>query len=638
MNNKLNVLPPGTELLNGKRKYRVEEVLGTGGFGITYKVSSVVMVDHVPVNTFFAMKEYFLDACYRGNDHTTMLFSSTLAADIEQSLGDFMTEARRLYSFADKSEHIVKVNEVFRENGTAYYIMEYLEGGNLHEYVQKKGVLSEKEALSFLTPIAQAVELLHKNRILHLDIKPENIMLKNDHLSGQSHPVLIDFGLVKHFDAQGKPTTRLSAKGASDGYAPMEQYTTIDKFSPTLDVYALGATLYYLLKGENPPKAFYIPSSADLVQSLPTAVSEPTRRAIACAMERNLYERTPTVKKFLSDLSFVDTKPENNHPTGSATTVSLDHGNFLSRKKKWTVIFFIALFAIVGGILWGICDGSHQFKEDGADGGDTLSAMTPLDEILKRDEPGKSIFTVKGVSFTMIKVKGGTFTMGATDEQGNDMYENEKPVCAVTLSDYAIGETEVTQELWQAVMGRNPSNHKGDACLPVEMVSWEQCQVFIAKLDSLTGQQFKLPTEAQWEYAARGGSESLGCKYSGSNYIQKVAWYWQNSGDTCLSGTDTDWTSAVIKANHCQTHPVGSLSPNELGLYDMSGNVWEWCQDWYGSYSGGIQTNPTGASAGAKRVFRGGCWDYYARDCRVSRRAFEVPSFQHYGLGLRLAL
>ena len=226
-------------------------------------------------------------------------------------------------------------------------------------------------------------------------------------------------------------------------------------------------------------------------------------------------------------------------------------------------------------------------------------------------------FTANGVSFTMVYVQGGTFTMGATSEQDGDADDWEKPAHSVTLSSYYMGETEVTQELWQAVMGSNPSYFKGSN-LPVEQVSWEDCQTFVERLNSLTGQQFHLPTEAQWEYAARGGTKSRGYKYSGSHSIDYVGWYTDNSSS--------------------KTHPVKSKQPNELGLYDMSGNVWEWCSDWYGSYSGGSQTNPTGASSGIYRVSRGGSWNSSARDCRVSSRGRGTPSGRRYFLGLRLAL
>ena len=225
---------------------------------------------------------------------------------------------------------------------------------------------------------------------------------------------------------------------------------------------------------------------------------------------------------------------------------------------------------------------------------------------------------VNGVTFEMVYVPGGTFTMGATAEQGYEAWDEEKPTHSVTLSGYYIGKYEVTQAQWKAIMGNNPSRFKGDN-LPVECVSWYACQEFIRKLNQLTGKKFSLPTEAQWEYAARGG-KSGGTKYSGSNNIGNVAWYEDNSGD--------------------KTHPVGEKSPNDLGIYDMSGNVWEWCQDWYDSnyYENSPTSNPTGPDSGSFRVWRGGGWSYNARYCRVSFRNGYTPDYRVNYLGLRLCL
>lgn len=223
--------------------------------------------------------------------------------------------------------------------------------------------------------------------------------------------------------------------------------------------------------------------------------------------------------------------------------------------------------------------------------------------------------TVNGVSFKMIYVAGGTFMMGATQEQTN--YDNdETPAHQVTLSDYYIAETEVTQELWHAVMGSNPSNFTRSSRNPVEMVSWHDCQSFIQRLNQLTGLRFRLPTEAEWEYAARGGNKSKGYKYSGSNRIDDVAWYDGNSGGA--------------------THEVAKCYPNELGLYDMSGNVWEWCSDWYGSYSSAAQVDPSGAGTGSYRVLRGGSWSSYAQGCRVSFRGCDTPDYRNSSDGLRV--
>ena len=230
----------------------------------------------------------------------------------------------------------------------------------------------------------------------------------------------------------------------------------------------------------------------------------------------------------------------------------------------------------------------------------------------------KKSYTVNGVSFTMVDVEGGTFTMGATSEQSSDAESDEKPAHKVTLSNYSIGETEVTQALWQAVMGSNPSHFTGDKQRPVENVSWNECQTFIKKLNQLTGENFRLPTEAEWEYAARGGRSSKRYKYSGSNIIGDVAWYTSNSSS--------------------KTHAVKTKQPNELGIYDMSGNVYEWCSDWFGCYSSSAVTNPKGLSSGSNRVLRGGSWFNYARYCRVAYRNNNSPASRHYYYGLRLSL
>ena len=234
-------------------------------------------------------------------------------------------------------------------------------------------------------------------------------------------------------------------------------------------------------------------------------------------------------------------------------------------------------------------------------------------------------YTVKGVSFKMKYVQGGTFTMGSSDSD-EDAYDNEKPAHSVTLSSFGIGETEVTQELWAAVMGKtiteiideNSYSAKGIGDkYPMYYVSWDDCQTFISKLNELTGQTFRLPTEAEWEYAARGGNKSQSYKYSGSNAIGDVAWYGDNSNST--------------------THAVATKAPNELGIYDMTGNVWEWCQDWWGGYAGTAQTDPQGPDTGSRRVDRGGSWVSLAGFCRVAYRIRDYPDRSYYDLGLRLA-
>lgn len=240
-------------------------------------------------------------------------------------------------------------------------------------------------------------------------------------------------------------------------------------------------------------------------------------------------------------------------------------------------------------------------------------------------------FTINGVSFEMMKVEPGTFTMGLTPEMIQDpsfddgtsfttFYQGERPTHEVTLTDtYYIGRTEVTQALWKAVMGRNPSKYKGEN-RPVENVSWNDCQAFIAKLNSLTGRNFRLPTEAEWEFAARGGNNSKHFMFSGSNISDEVAWNFKE-----------------------ETQEVATKQPNELGIFDMSGNVWEWCSDIYEDYTEQPQINPTGASRGSYRVCRGGSFDgVYDPDelrSRPSYRGYWEPEWRNDGnQGFRLAL
>ena len=239
---------------------------------------------------------------------------------------------------------------------------------------------------------------------------------------------------------------------------------------------------------------------------------------------------------------------------------------------------------------------------------------------LLRREGEDRLVTVGSVTFTMIPVKGGTFQMGATKEQTGEARKDEKPVHTVTLDNFQIGETEVSQALWREVMGSNPSTYKGND-LPVTNVTWEDCQEFIKKLNERTGKQFRLPTEAEWEFAARGGTASKGYMFSGSDEVRSVAWHNRDSN----------------RDRHNGPYAIKSKDPNELGIYDMSGNVNEWCQDWFGDYTADPQTNPQGPATGKEHVYRGGSWWYYGMSCRVSRRNSGVKDVRGV-IGLRLAM
>ena len=595
-----DVLPVGSVLRSGKREYRVEAVLGKGGFGITYKVSAMEQVGQIPVRVEFAMKEFFMDGCLR--DASGKVSTAATKGEAADGLKDFISEARRLNSLCGQCRNIVPVDEVFEANGTACYVMEFLDGGSLADYVKKHGALSVGAAKKILKPVADAVAFLHCNRITHLDIKPGNIMFRSN-----GDPVLIDFGLAKHYDRRGNATTTVRTLAYSAGFSPAEQYVGLKQFSPQSDVYALAATFVNMLTGKTPPEAIDLEFS---LNDWSVCLPEEVRPAVVHAMAYSRKDRTLSVCDFVKELygnepSVVE-KPVSQpaaEPTVESKTEVIGEGK-KSTKKWWIIAACVAVAAVVGIV----CAKFLSVGEDMEQKTEQKTESAP--------QLGSQTFTVNGVKFTMVPVEGGTFTMGATSEQGSDAWDEEKPAHKVTLSDYYIGQTEVTQALWKVVMGSNPSDSKGDN-LPVEQVSWDDCQVFIQKLNQLTGKQFRLPTEAEWEYAARGGRKSRGYKYAGGNDIGSVAWCDGNSGN--------------------ETHPVGTKQANELGVYDMSGNVEEWCSDRYGDYQSSSQSDPQGPSSGSRRVFRGGsCYDS-AGYCRVSSRYGDTPDYRGSYFGLRLS-
>ena len=588
-------LAAGTSLQGGR--YVVERVLGQGGFGITY------LCQHTRLGKQVAIKEFFFaQFCERQGDtsHVTVPTAGNREL-VEKFRRKFVKEARLIAGKLSQAPSVVNVSDVFDENGTSYYVMDYIEGRSLAEVLKKRGRLGEAEAIGIIEQVGKALAYVHSCGINHLDIKPANIMMSRT--TGRA--VLIDFGVAKQYDATTGEATTTTPVGRTPGYAPLEQYSLsgVSCFTPQSDIYALGATLYKLVTGNTPPEATAMPK--DAVLPYPDDISAPVRRAITAAMQSHKEDRPARVEDFLQllhsqpkpkpkpddDTTDIDDKPEVIVVDTEPKPVSGSEPE--QSRRKW--------------LPWVV--------------GVAVAAIAFVAVMLLRSEPTSTLEPVRPQSnlpeIEMVYVEGGTFTMGATSEQGSDAYDNEKPAHSVTLDGYYIGKYEVTQELWKAVMGSNPSNFKGDN-LPVENVSWNDVQEFLRKLNAMTGKSYRLPTEAEWEFAARGGNSSRGYKYSGSNSIGSVAWYWENSGS--------------------RTHAVGTKSPNELGIYDMSGNVLEWCQDWKGGYSSSPQRNPKGPNSGSGRVFRGGSWYSLAGSCRVSLRYNCAPGDRNSRLGFRLAL
>ncbi len=707
-------LLPGTMLRGKKRDYRIDRVLGQGTFGITYLAYTKVTVDgdlgklqpEIPV----AVKEFFMgDINGREGSTVTTGGSGEL---FDKYRHKFARESANLANL--NHANIVKVVETFEANGTSYYVMEYCGGGSLDTRIAECGGLPQGEALRYFGQIASALSYMHSRRMLHLDLKPGNVMLRT---GGEA--VLIDFGLSKQFTDDGEPESSTTIGGGTPGYASLEQanYNEDDsesKLPVTMDVYSLGATLYKMLTGKRPPVA------SDVLARFPEqplrdhGVSDNVIAAIRHAMQPIPANRYQSVAAFAAALDcaseateavdreeepevvLVDdgrqpvAEPQPHTPAAEPARANQEQHEYPEpepepeqpRRKwlPWVVGVAVAAIAFVAVmLLQPKPQPAIEVPEDlitAVTQSDTVSAdEQPVQQVAQqpqkpepqqtqqqpvqqqpveqpqptRPEPQQPVQQPQRPvqqpqrpvqqqpepeptptpeperpqhnlpDIAMVYVSGGTFTMGATSEQGSDAYDREKLAHSVTLSGYYIGKYEVTQELWKAVMGSNPSYYKGDN-LPVEQVSWNDVQEFLWKLNAMTGKRYRLPTEAEWEFAARGGNSSRGYKYSGGNSLGSVAWYYDNSGS--------------------RTHAVGTKSPNELGIYDMSGNVLEWCQDWYNSsYYGSLPlTNPQGPNSGLHRVYRGGSWGNDAWTCRVSIRTYTTPDSRDRYLGFRLAL
>ena len=640
-------LSKNTSLQGGR--YSIIESIGKGGFGITYLATQRGLDRTVVIKEFF-MSDY----CARERDTLRVTFGTDSSREmIERFREKFVKEARNIAAF--DHPNIVRVIDVFEENNTAYYVMEYHSAGSLGSLVDNRGALNEDDALYYIRQVASALKYVHSRKMMHLDIKPDNILVNS-----RGEAVLIDFGLSKRYDEKGKATSTTPI-GISHGYAPMEQYNPggVGEFSPAIDVYSLGATLFTLLTGEMPPPALQLVDSRSLQGDLAAKnVSGAVAEAVIKSMSFMKEARPQSVDEFLALLNAQPAAGSSSRPTQpmaksgggvSRPTEPMNNGGGVSRPTQpmnnngaatadnepkkpfnWKIpvgIVAAILCVVFAGVGINNCNEERAEQErlaiiEKARRDSIATARKAAEDKRISDSIANELrnafvtknFTVDNVSFTMVAVAGGTFNMGS-----NDGYSDEKPVHSVTLSDYYIGETEVTQELWKAVMGSNPSYFKGDKN-PVEQVSYNDCIDFINKLNILLagqlpdGRKFRLPTEAQWEFAARGGDKSKGYKYSGSNSIDDVAWYW-NSG---------------------KTHLIRQKQPNELGLYDMSGNVHELCSDWYGDYSSSPQTNPEGPSNGKYRVLRGGSWIPYVPGCRVADRARADidKGFNYHGLRL----
>ncbi len=596
---KHSLLPVGTLLFHGT--YRVVRHLASGGFGNTYEAVDTQLGDSVAIKEFFPKQ-----LCGRNSEGGTVTMLSTDCGELFTQLRTkFKKEATRIRKL--NHPHIVRVLAYFEEQGTAFYAMDFLRGESLSARMKRTGrPLTETEVRRYLPQVLSALKEMHAKELWHLDLKPGNIMINE-----RDEAVLIDFGASKQLRTEEGVSISTSLSCAyTPGYAPLELVDQhLEKFGPWTDLYSLGATLYNLLTGVRPLSPSHLIQGEQL--TFPPSVSAAMQQLITWLMQPVMSQRPQSVSEVEAWLS------------GTSGTVADTHSEKAARIPQPETVrpeSVITVCVDTPEQVMGQTDAEATMRRTGYAEADLLSGLNPL-------LPTAIHHLVKN----MVYVEGGTFTMGATVEQGDDFDDDEKPTHQVMLSSFYIGKYEVTQAEWETVMGSNPSQFKG-ANLPVERVSWNDCQEFIRKLNEMTGKNFRLPTEAEWEFAARGGNKSIGFIYAGGNDLRNVGWYYENSRG------DKEYSFFSFFSAPRTTHEVGQKRPNELGLYDMSGNVWEWCQDWFGDYSSASQTNPQGPATGTSRVLRGGSWCFGAQNCRLSYRGFLGPDGRFNRGGLRLAL
>lgn len=576
-------LAPGTRLCGGK--YVVECKLGAGGFGITYKARQAGL------DKIVCIKEYFLAGrCVRNGATCAISIQGGSTELYDKYREAFVREARLLATL--HHPNIVEVVDVFDENNTSYMVMEYINGRSLQSIVEKGGPLKWPEAVNYIAQVANAAGYIHRRNILHRDIKPDNVMVTDDFKA-----ILIDFGSARHYEHD---KTQAHTAMLTHGYAPTEQYTTNSRKGSYTDIYAIGATLYFVLTGKVP-----LESAARLTEKMREpkewnpSIPEEGNRTILKAMQIRPENRHQNIDDFMADLR--NLKPS------KLVDESIGAGN-----KKWIKIAVaLAIVAVVCGVA-----AIFLFK-------DNKKTKTNTETIVIDNRP----YTTEsfGVDYPMIYVEGGTFTMG-----NNEMNEEEYdcPEHEVSLSGYYIGQFEVSRKLWTEIMGYDPSEDEIDMGLsdeeikklPVVNITHQEAMEFAEKLSKKTGHKFSLPTEAQWEYAARGGNKSKGYYYAGYNEDNDDdIWY----NEDHLRAADNE---------NCK---------NELYLCNMSGNAAEWCLDSYDDsfYERAESDNPANIDYSIDKVVRGGSiasnesskLSVYYRDCQNEE---EGESY----IGLRLVV
>jgi formylglycine-generating enzyme required for sulfatase activity len=589
-------LPLGAHLQPGR--YRISHYLGRGGFGLTYAAQDISLERRV------AIKEFFLDQHMTRlpDQHTAHITSGVPAGSnrtdfLESSLQRFLREGRILARL--NHAHIVRVLDFFRENETAYLVMEHLQGETLAQYQAERGPLPAAEVQQFASELVSALAAAHAQGVYHLDLKPENIFKTEQGLK------LIDFGSAR--TAQARHNTQYTL---TEAYAAPELLMPLGvKAGAYSDLYELGMVLYQWLTGRRPPDWNQQP----FLDPVPLDLPEPWLSLLQAALHFDPSKRPGEITRWWQQ-AFPPALPLNHASSTAPAALKVCPYCAETIAASAEECYFCAeiLVSVAAPAPQQVSQSAPAPLESPPD---TAHLFTPITApALAETIPGpeRRVISLSGpdaeaVTLEFVWIAPGTFMMGSPQEE---LYRDaEESLHPVTLSrGYYLQTTPVTQRQWQAVMGHNPSRFRGEE-LPVENLSWHDCQAFVACLNALGAGVYRLPTEAEWEYACRAGTTT---PFSHGHELNR---------------TQANFNDRLTRPDGLRkrTTPVKSFRPNARGLYDMHGNVWEWCQDGYGPYPTGAVVDPQGLPSSLYRVLRGGSWRNLAGLCRSARRRTLPP-------------
>ena len=589
---------------------RIKDRVGGGGFGNVYKVFDTIE------NETVALK---IAEVKQGQESLSLLKEVELASSLKRHVN--IARYTACYRFDLPNGHF------------DFGILQYYPLGNLSQLVKSKKLTHiEKEQIA--KGVISGIQHLHTNNIVHRDLKSANILIAEGY-QGEYVPKIADFGLSKQFAPKDNSYFSNSFAGGSLLYIAPEQLEG-KELRKNVDLWSLGVVLYELFVGETPFKA-NVDDGSETARSeilnkirearIPTVINmipSPWKDIIKSCLVVDPVNRIKRIEEVVAKIEMrvvasdnASTKIEVANPiikkpiakeSINATQIQKSDENEEST-SGWLIMVLIG--AVLAVVVWMFLPSrSSLIKDDGNIGPNkTVGELKEVTENVYENENSSAEKVALKIASNMVRIPEGTFIMGCMDEQGNECDKGEKPSHKVTVSGFSINKYEVTQNEYDAIMSKNPSEFINCESCPVENVSWVDVQNFIKKLNQISGKKYRLPSEKEWEYAARGGQNY---KFSGSNNIDGVAWYLYNS--------------------HSKTHSVGLKQPNFFGLYDMSGNVWEWCYDWFKGYPGSIDVPD---HTGTFRVMRGGSWKSHT--CRTTDRNLSYPSVRYHYLGFRLA-